>query len=87
MCLQWLYVFSIFDFPQHYQCFFFQNKIVVQKTFPASGFVSIVYTTDNVEHVEYHIILFCRDLWKGLIVQCKEDEIYATFVFRHFVSF
>ena len=80
MGLQQWYEFSIFNFLQHYQ-YFFQNKIIVLKPFLAFGFVSIIYTANNIKQIEYHVILFCRDVWKGLIIQCKEDVIYMLFLY------
>ena len=85
MCLQWWHVLSIFDFPQHYQ-YLFQDKKIILKTFSTFRFVFIIYTTQNNEHIEYHIIFFCCDVWEGLTVLFIKNVIYAIFVFRHFVS-
>ena len=79
MCLQWLYVFSIFNFPQLHQ-YSFQNEGVILKALSTSRFVFFVYITHNVENVEYHIIFSHLDVKKGLTTYFKKMS-YIPFLY------
>ena len=39
--------------------------MVVQKTFPAFRLAFVIYPTDNVERIDYQILLFYCDVWEG----------------------